>query len=65
MKILCPEHNGLIEVPSKDIADAFNAPVKALVFNCPVCQEEVLVREIQLQEDSSFQQVSAKGKKQG
>ena len=39
---------------------------KALVLNCPICQEEVeLVREIRLQEDRLFQHVSAKGKKQG
>ncbi len=51
MKILCPEHGGLIELPSKDIADAFNTPSKSLVFSCPVCQEEVLIRNIKLQEE--------------
>ncbi len=52
MKILCPEHNGMIEVPSKDIADAFNSPSKSLVLICPVCEEEVLIQNIQFEEQS-------------
>lgn len=46
MRIICPEHNGSIEVSDKDIAQAFNTPAKAIVFNCPVCEEEVLIRNI-------------------
>jgi len=52
MKILCPEHQGLIEVPSKDLIDAFNSPVKILVVNCPICEENVLIQNIRLDNET-------------
>lgn len=50
MKILCPQHNGLIEVPTKTVADASIGLLKILVINCPVCEEEVLIQNTYLTE---------------
>lgn len=48
MKIICPEHEGPIEVSNKDIAEASWSHSKTLVFECPICQEEVLIKNIRL-----------------
>jgi len=50
MKILCPQHNGLIEIPAKTITDASMGLLKILVINCPVCEEEVLIQTTHLNE---------------
>lgn len=42
MKIICPEHNGLIYVDTVD-ADSENLTIKNLVIECPVCEDEVLI----------------------
>ncbi|MXV16477.1 hypothetical protein [Hufsiella ginkgonis] len=49
MNIVCPEHKGAIEVPDKDIAEAFTTPMKALLVTCPVCREVVTIRNISLE----------------
>jgi hypothetical protein len=48
MKILCPEHNGFINVPGNAVINALNSPLKMLVITCPVCEEEVLIADLQL-----------------
>lgn len=47
MKIICPGHNGLIDVPSKELSNSLNSPVKGFIFNCPICEDEVLITNIQ------------------
>ncbi len=61
MKILCPEHDGPIDIPSKKIADAFRSPLKSLVFTCPICQEEVLIKNIRLEQEVTLSNVSENG----
>ncbi|MXV50569.1 hypothetical protein GS399_06250 [Pedobacter sp. HMF7647] len=42
MKIVCPEHDGIIEIPDDVFVNAVNSPLKQLVFTCPVCEDEIL-----------------------
>jgi hypothetical protein len=49
MKIICPQHAGAIEVPDKDIKDAFLNPSHSIVCHCPVCEEDILIENIQLE----------------
>jgi hypothetical protein len=47
MKIICPEHNGLIEVPDKLLIEALRKKVKSFVIHCVVCEDEVLITDIE------------------
>lgn len=47
MKIICPGHNGLIDVPHQEMLNSLNSPVKGFIFNCPICEDEVLITNIQ------------------
>jgi hypothetical protein len=47
MKILCPEHRGFINISSKIVDKALNSPLKVLVTTCPICDEEVMMENIQ------------------
>ncbi|HEY0670477.1 MAG TPA: hypothetical protein VGD22_20000 [Sphingobacteriaceae bacterium] len=52
MEITCPEHGGVIYVPG-NAADTTEGPVKSLVITCPVCDEEVLINDVQNIEEES------------
>ncbi|WP_207425276.1 hypothetical protein [Pedobacter sp. SYSU D00535] len=41
MKAICPGHDGPVEVPMH-LADV-QSKAKVIVFNCPICEEEVLL----------------------
>lgn len=49
MQIICPGHNGAIDVPDKDIKDAFTTSSHSIVFHCPICEEDVLIENITLE----------------
>jgi hypothetical protein len=46
MNIICPEHNGSIDVPDKYIIDALNSPQQTSVIICPVCKEQVIIHNV-------------------
>jgi hypothetical protein len=46
MKIICPEHQGVIVVPGNPHINQKNVPINDMVVECPVCDEEVLVNGI-------------------
>lgn len=47
MKIICPNHKELIDVPDEKLLSGLKSQMNGLVFNCPVCGAEVLITNIQ------------------
>lgn len=44
MKIVCPEHNGVIRLPENYI-DAHSVALNTVV-ECPICDDEVLIHGV-------------------
>ena len=42
MKIICPEHDGIIRL-NMNLFNEPNVVIKNLVVECPVCDDEVLI----------------------
>ena len=49
MRIICPEHYCLIEIQDQHIVDAYEFPLKAISFECPVCSMEIQILNILLE----------------
>ena len=43
MKIICPDHKGVIEVTGKPYVNIKNVLIEDLVIECPVCDDEVII----------------------
>lgn len=46
MKVICPEHEGTIEVIGAPIVNTKNLTISDLVIECPVCDEEVIINGV-------------------
>lgn len=46
MKILCPEHNGPIDIADKDIISALKNPLQTTSLTCPVCDQQVFIHDV-------------------
>lgn len=47
MKIICRKHEGLIDVPSSRDLDNLTYRFNKFVFNCPVCNHQLVISTIQ------------------
>ena len=47
MKIICPGHKELIDVPDEKLLASLKSDMHGLVFTCLVCGEEVFITNIQ------------------
>jgi len=47
MKIICRKHEGLIDVPAPDQLRSLKFRFNAYVFNCPVCDHQLVINMIQ------------------
>ncbi|MGV3685565.1 MAG: hypothetical protein ACO1NS_08065 [Daejeonella sp.] len=43
MKIMCPEHQGIVEVTGTPYTNVKNVLFEDLVVECPVCDDEVII----------------------
>lgn len=43
MKVICPEHGGVIVVKGNPISNTKNVRFNNLVIECPICEEEVII----------------------
>lgn len=43
MKIICPDHQGVVEVPGAPYINIKNVLIQDLVIECPVCDDEVII----------------------
>ena len=48
MKIICPGHVALIDIPQKELREALHRQSDSIVFNCSVCAAEVRISDIRL-----------------
>ena len=46
MKIICPEHNGSIDIPDEYIIEALNNPQQTCEIICPVCKEQIIIHNV-------------------
>jgi len=46
MKIICPEHNGSIEILDKYIIEALKNPQQTCEIICPVCKEQIIIHNV-------------------
>ena len=49
MKIICPQHNGAIEVPDQEIKDASLSASQSIVCHCEICEEDILIENIRVE----------------
>lgn len=49
MKIICPGHLALIDIPQKEIHEAMLQKSGNITFTCPVCADEVLISDIRVE----------------
>jgi hypothetical protein len=47
MKIICRKHEGLIDVPGPNELKRLNFRFNVYVFNCPVCDHQLVINMIQ------------------
>ena len=45
MKVICPEHHGIVRLPDTYINKS-NIVINNLVVDCPVCEDEVLIQGV-------------------
>jgi uncharacterized membrane protein len=43
MKVICPDHQGVVEVNGAPYTNVQNVVIEDLVVECPVCDEEVII----------------------
>lgn len=43
MKVICPDHQGIVEVNGAPFTNVQNVVIEDLVVECPVCDEEVII----------------------
>ena len=43
MKVLCPDHQGVVVVPGAPYVDIKGVLIEDLVIECPVCDDEVII----------------------
>ncbi|SKB83369.1 hypothetical protein [Daejeonella lutea] len=43
MKIICPDHKGVVEVTGAPYISVKNVLIEDLVIECPVCEDEVMI----------------------
>lgn len=43
MKIICPDHKGVVQVKGTPYVNIENVLLKDLVIECPVCDDEVII----------------------
>lgn len=47
MKIICRKHNGLIDVPGPNKLNSLHYRFNGFVFNCPICDHQLVISSIQ------------------
>jgi hypothetical protein len=46
MRVICPEHNGTVEVGGTHISNVKSFAINDMVVECPVCDEEVMINGV-------------------
>ncbi|MVN23196.1 hypothetical protein [Mucilaginibacter arboris] len=46
MRIICPEHGGIIRVAGKHLANIEKLRITNMVVECPVCEDEVIINGV-------------------